>query len=169
VSITAAPFLSDTILAWSTVGKQCHVQRFAGKQESVQSFGCNEARIAMDPATISGQLVFVEDGTLYRSDIRIDKENMMSTKVRLAEGATSPRVAFDHVGNRFWISYLDVHGDVIVGFLDTDGRLASRALQGLRPDAEAYDLSVFSDGPWVVSVFSEAFGAIRMCAKPLDN
>jgi hypothetical protein len=165
VSITAAPFIDDTILAWSTTSKTCHVQRFAGKQESVQPFGCNDARIAMNASALRGQLVFVEEGIVYRSDIVVGGEIELANKVRIAEFASSPRVAFD--GSKFWISYINVHGDVVAGFVDSQGRFASRALEGTRPDAEAYDLSVFSDGPWVVNTTDSVLAAKRMCARPL--
>jgi hypothetical protein len=163
VSITATPFLSDTILAWSTTTKECHLQRFAGKQESVRSFGCDDARIAMDAASLRGQLVFVENGNVFRSDIIIGGESELASKVQIAEAGSSPRVAFD--GSKFWISYINAHGDVVVGFLD-GGRLASRALEGTRPDAEAYDLSVFADGPWIVSGNdASTMSALRICAR----
>jgi hypothetical protein len=162
VSITAAPYFSDTILAWSTENKTCHLQRFGGKKESVGQFACNDARIAMNEADLYGQLVFVEDGTLYRSDILIGRPSELGGKIRIAENASSPRVVFD--GTRFWISYINAHGDVVAGFLDK-GRLASRALEGMRPSPEAYDLAVFSDGPWLVDVHATAFAAVRMCAK----
>ena len=51
--------------------------------------------------------------------------------------------------------------------VDDKGRLNSRALEGTRPEAgDAYDLSVFSDGVWVVGVTDLAFGAQRICAVP---
>ncbi len=165
VSMTATAYLDDAMVAWSTSTKECHLQRFASRKESVREFGCDGVRIAVNPAADSGMLVYEENGLVYRTDIRVGAESELANKVRLAEVASSPRVAFD--GSRYWISYVDGHGDVVVGFVDDKGRLNSRALEGTRPDVgDAYDLAVFSGGVWVVGVSDLAFGAQRICAVP---
>jgi hypothetical protein len=167
-SIAAAPFITDTILAWSTASNECHVRRFSAAGESSRPFACNQVRIAMNESTLKGQMVYVESGEVFRSDIIIGAPNMIATKVKIGEGS-SPRVAFD--GTRFWVSFLDAHGTAIIGFVDTKNRdekdrFVSRALEGMLPAPDAYDLSVFSGGPWIVNTHSTAFGAVRMCAKP---
>ncbi len=165
VSMTAAAYLDDVMVAWSTDAKECHLQRFASRKESARAFACNSARLAVNPARKTGMLVYVDDGNVYRTDIRVGAESELTNRLQVAAVASSPRVAFD--GTRYWISYIDGHGDVIVGFVDDTGRLNSRALQGTRPDVDSYDLSVFGDGVWVVGVNDQtAFGAQRICAVP---
>lgn len=165
VSMSATGYFDDLMVAWSTASKECHVQRFASRVESVRQFGCDDVRIAANPSGKRAMMVYVEDGIVYRSDLVIGGESEIANKLRIAEVASSPRVAFD--GTRFWISYVDGHGDVVAGFVDEKGRLNSRVLTGIHPEVgDAYDLAVFGDGPWLVGVGNDELGALRICARP---
>jgi len=161
VSMTATAYRDDAMIAWSTDARQCHLQRFSSRQESVRNFGCEGARIAADARTNTGTLVYEDQGNVMRTDIRVGGESELANRVQLAELASSPRVAFD--GQRTWISYLNVHGDLVVGFVDEHGTLISRALEGTRPQPDAYELAFFADAMWVVSVGELGFGGQRMC------
>ena len=130
----------------------------------MHDFGCEQARIAVHPFGKLGMLVFVEDGNIYRSDLEIGDVNQLTSKVRIAEAARSPRVAFD--GTRFWISYIDAHGAVVVGFIDNDGRLSSRGLDTIPTVEDAYDLAVFNGGVWIVGMSDDVFDGRRICAVP---
>lgn len=165
VSMAAAAYLDDVLIGWSTADKTCHLQRFASRIESTRAFGCNDLRIAANPAAGRGLMVFEEDGTIYRTDLVIGGENELANKQRVTAHGSSPRVAFD--GTRFWISYVDHHGDVVVGFVDGRGDFQSRALEGTRPEVgEAYDLAFYAGGVWVVGLTDTAFSAQHVCVRP---
>ena len=163
VSMTAVPYLGDVMVAWSTESKQCHLRRVGALRESVRSFACDAGRLAVDPVYRGGVLVY-EDGTdVYRTEIRVGGESELANRIRVAELASSPRAAFD--GTRLWVSYLNARGDVVVGFIDHRGELISRALEGIRPDRDGYELAAFADGLWlVVSLGELGAGSLRLCA-----
>jgi len=168
VSMSATPYNDDVMFAWSTSAKTCHVSRFASGQESQVDFGCDDVRIASHDAHHRGMMVYVEDGVLYRSDLFVGVhsalyDNEVINKIQLRESASSPRIVFD--GERFWISYLEVHGNVVVGFVDGQGKFHSRALATHAEVPEAYDLAVFGEGVWVVGIGDASFEASRVCAR----
>ncbi len=162
VSMTGATRGSDAFIAWAEADRTCHYMQMSSGQHSYRDFGCADVRMAINPDSVRNHsmLVYEEDGSIYRTDLETD----LTLKTRIAVHGSSPRVVFD--GTYYWTSYLDFHGDVVVGFVDDNGTLHSRALEGTRPDhAEAYDLAVFSGGVWVVGVTDNGFGAQRICAR----
>jgi len=161
VSMAAMTYHDDALIAFSTPERECHLQHLATTKDSVVFPGCDNAKFAVDEATGLGLMVYEEAGNLYRTDIAVRVGNELSNTQLLAEQASSPRVVFD--GRRVWASYLNAHGDIIVGFMD-HGAFRSRALEGVRPSPEAYDLAVFDGGVWVVSVELDAFLGERICA-----
>jgi hypothetical protein len=164
-SMTATRYLDDVMIAWSTDTHECHLRRFGALEESFRYTGCEAARIAANPASATGTLVYEDDGNVLRSSIRVGVNGELTNRLPVAELASSPRVVFD--GVRTWISYLDTHGDVVVGFLDRNDNLISRALEGTRPGREGYELAVFADSVWVVAAGELGYGAQRLCVKPL--
>ena len=169
-SMTATAYLGDSLIAWSTDDNQCHLKRFTAPSETRDMVACDHVRIAVDPTspttTKTGTLVYEEQGNVMRSQITIEGMwSQFGAHTLVATGASSPRVVFD--GVRTWISYLDGHGDVIVGFLDAKGGFVSRALIDVRPQHDAYELAYFSGGVHVVSISEQGFGAQRLCVQPL--
>jgi hypothetical protein len=73
-------------------------------------------------------------------------------------------------GQRFWISYLDMRGDIIVGYLDggDTGHYISTAVFGPRPDASAYDLVMIAHQVWAVSFDATGYTAHRICIEPTN-
>ncbi len=167
-SMTATPYLDDALIAWSTDDKRCHLKRFTST-ETLELFSCDHVRIAIEARggnAASGTLVYEEAGNVMRTQIEVvGTRSIIVDHTRVAAGARSPRVVFD--GTRTWISYLDVHGNVIVGFLDGKGGLVTRALQGIQPQRDAYELAYFADAMWIVAVDDRGYGAQRLCATPL--
>jgi hypothetical protein len=163
VSMTGAARGRDAFLAWSGADRTCHWAQMSSGRHSYRDFGCDDVRMAINPEAVRehSMLVYAEDGSVYRTNLESD----LTIKQTIAAHGTSPRVVFD--GTYYWTSYLNIHGDVVVGFVDDNGTLHSRALEGTRPDhAEAYDLAVFGGGVWIVGVDGNGFGAQRICARP---
>jgi hypothetical protein len=162
VSVTATQYIDDALVAWSTDSKECHLVHYATGKESVRRYGCDDARIAIDPLSRRGMLVSVQEGNVVRTPIFVNVEGELLTQQPVAEQATSPRVVFD--GTRIWMTYLDARGDVVVGFVDAGGRLVARALEGTQPEVDAYELVVCGGAPWVVAITDQGVTAQRVCA-----
>lgn len=162
VSMTGAARANDAYLAWSAADKTCHWMRMSSGEHSYRDFGCADVRMAINPDSVRDHdmIVYAEDGQLFRTNTETD----LTMKIRIAAHGSSPRVVHD--GTYYWASYINFHGDLVVGFFDDNGTLHSRALEGTRPaHAEAYDLAVFGDGVWVVGLQDEGFAAQRICAR----
>lgn len=164
VSITATQHIQDAMIVWSTESRECHLRRVGAARESIRAFPCENASIAMNSASGRGVLVYEESTDVFRTEIRVGGESELANRLRLGEFGSSPRAAFD--GTRMWLSYLNVHGDVIVGFIDEQNEFVSRSLEGIRPEAEGYQLASFADGMWVVLSGNVGMGALRVCAVP---
>jgi hypothetical protein len=161
-SLTATKYFEDVVFAYSTDIKECHLTQFASRKSAMMKNGCDNARIAMNEAHERGFVVFEEAGDVFRAQLLMHTDAVFQPKQRVAETASSPRVVFD--GTYHWVSYINLHGDLVVGFIDAQGNLRSRALEGTRPShPDAYDLAVFGNGVWVVDVDTDGFGAQRMC------
>jgi hypothetical protein len=166
LSISAAPYADDAMLAWST-DRSCHTLRLAANVAAAQPFPCVGGRLAIDEASRTGMLVFEHDGQLMRSDIMIGGHNELANRAVLVGedyAPRAPRVAFD--GERYWVSYINNRNDVVVGFLEEDGSLASMALEGTQPEADGYELAVIEGRVWLFAVDGAGVGAQRLCVKP---
>ncbi|MBA3398104.1 MAG: hypothetical protein H0T89_36095 [Deltaproteobacteria bacterium] len=163
-SMTATRYLDDSIVAWST-DTTCHVQRVAAGVTSNRNFACRNNRIAVDPAARAGYMVFERDGVVMISDIRVGAESELANQRVLVSFASSPRIVFD--GSRYWVSYINAREDVVVGYLQADGSLASMALEGTQPLAEGHELALVNNGVWVFAVDGAGVGAQRVCLKPI--
>ncbi len=161
-TMTAMTYHDDALLALSTSDRECHLMHLATTKDSIMRPGCDNAQIAVDETTGRGLMVYEEAGNLRAVDIGIRDGNEFSFDRQLAEQATSARVLF--AANHLWVSYIDAHGDVVVGVMKPDGTLASRALEGVQPDPAAYALSAFNGGVWVVGVQQDVFLGERICA-----
>lgn len=161
LSMTSTRYGNDAMIAWSTPG-DCHLSRVAAETHDMQNFPCRNNRIAANFATKSGHMVFEENGAIHRSTIIVGAHNEIANNNQLVPSGKSPRIVFD--GKRYWISYINTHGDITLGYLESDGSLASMALEGIRPTDGAYDLSVIDGEVWLYAFDGDnRFSANKMC------
>ncbi len=159
-SVTSAPYGTDAMIAWSTAN-ECHLVRTSAGIESMQPYPCQNGRLAVDYAQRGGWMVYERDTTIMIARILANGHNMIANEAVLAPYGRAPRVAFD--GQNFWASYLDAHGDVIVGTLDETGDLHSLAISGTQPSADGYDLAVGGGSAAVFAIDANGLGATRVC------
>lgn len=160
-SMTTATYGGDAVVAWTT-GSECHLQRLAAGTHSQQGIACNNPRLAMNFGDRAGELVYEAGAGIAISDIRIGSHGEIVNQFSLTREGTSPRIVFD--GERYWVSYLNTHGDIIVGYLEEDHSLVATALEWTRPEHGAYDLAVIDGAVWVYSVDRDTgYGAHKLC------
>ena len=150
-SLSMVQYGLSTLATWSTVNDECYVERIASfvpSQSSHTNVKCDGARIAADTTNDEARIVFEGGGGLRL--IHISHMQIGGDSVPLRPAAHAPRVAFD--GTRYWVSYIDVRGDIVVGFLDQHSQLISTALIGPAPVGESYELSVIDGRVWVFSL-----------------
>jgi hypothetical protein len=162
-SMTTAAYGNDAMVAWSTPDA-CHLQRVAADVESVRDTPCTNARLATDYASRAGQLVYETGEKVVLSNIVVSSHDEIANEQVLAENARAPRVVFD--GTRYWASYINVRGDLVVGYVADDNTLTSMALEGVSPQANAYELAYVNGAVWVYALDGETgFNATRMCLQ----
>jgi hypothetical protein len=160
-SMTSTAYGNDAMVAWSTT-TECHLQRYASNIHSEQPFPCANARVASNYDDRSGQLVYEAGEGIMISDIQVSAHNELATQNTLVPRGHAPRITFD--GTRYWISYLNVHGDVVVGYLDGKNTLVSMAIEGTRPFNDAYEIAVINGSLWVYALDAETgFNANKIC------
>jgi hypothetical protein len=161
LSMTSARYGNDAMVAWSTPD-DCHLSRIAAETHDTQNFPCRNNRMASNFAEKSGQMVFEENGGVRRSDLMIGAHNEIANNNKLVSTGKSPRIVFD--GKRYWISYINAHGDITLGYLEEDGSLASMAIEGIRPADSAYDLAVIDGSVWLYAFDGDnRYSANKMC------
>lgn len=161
LSMTSTRYGNDAMVAWSTAG-DCHLSRVAADTHEVQNFPCRNNRIASNFAEKSGQMVFEENGGIHRSDLMIGAHNEIANNNQLVSTGKSPRIVFD--GRRYWVSYINTHGDITLGYLEEDGSLASMAIENIRPMDGAYDLAVIDGSVWIYAFDGDnRYSANKMC------
>ncbi|MDX2092455.1 MAG: hypothetical protein SFX73_31620 [Kofleriaceae bacterium] len=161
MSMTSAAYGGDAAVAWST-DSECHLQRLAASSHSMQPFPCKNPRLAMNFAERAGELVYETGEGITISDILVNSHGEIANQILLTNNGKAPRIVFD--GERYWVSYLNNHGDIVVGYLDEDHTLVAAQLEWTRPENGAYDLAVINGGVWVYSVDrNTGFGAHKLC------
>ncbi|HET9989639.1 MAG TPA: hypothetical protein VFQ65_14000 [Kofleriaceae bacterium] len=167
-SLATAQYGDAIMAAWTTIDKHCYVAdlaAFAAGTVSHVDDECARPRIATELATATTNIVFERDGTLRLMHVSHLHGGEASTLLR--PNARAPRIAFD--GLRFWVSYIDARGDIVVGFLDADQHLVSMGLVGPAPADDAYELTLVDGRMWVVSMdAANGFMAHQMCAVVAD-
>ena len=162
--LTAAPFGGEALVAWSTAAT-CGITKLAdmtpGKVTQIDG-ACTSPRLAADAAGGTEGLVYTSGGAVL---FKYFANNQLGRgPEQLEPYGRAPRIVFD--GTRYWVSYLDQRGDVVVGDLDSGGHLTSTALFGTRPADEAYELVVTHGAPWVFALDANGYTAQRMCLVP---
>jgi hypothetical protein len=162
-TMTATRYREDTMVAWST-STSCHLSRVSAGITSARPYPCLAGRIAMNSEMRSGLMVF-EDGAdkVMISEIRVGGESEIANQRLLVEGARAPKIVVD--GIRYWVSYINVRQDVVVGYIGSEGTGVSMALEGTQPMGDGYELAVLNGGLWVFAVDGAGVGAQRLCLK----
>ena len=162
VSMTSTAYSNDAMISWSTPN-ECHVQRVGAGIESMRPFPCLNARVAASYAAHAGWLVYERDGSIMLARITVDAPNQLGTEQQLVRFGTAPRIAFD--GTRYWVSYVDVRGDLVVGLLDSSGALVGVAVEGTQPRGSAYDLVIAGGNAWLYAIDGNGVGATKLCVS----
>jgi hypothetical protein len=163
--MTAATMGHATVAAWATKAR-CYMTAVFGPQPGPLASvpeACVSPRLAIDSATARGQLVYeASDGIRMMST---ELTSFVGSSQRIAQSGSAPRVLWD--GHRFWISYLDATGAIVVGYLDggDTGKYVSTMVVGPRPGASAYELAMIDGQVWVVSFVSDGIAASRLCIE----
>ncbi|MBA3457674.1 MAG: hypothetical protein H0T42_31620 [Deltaproteobacteria bacterium] len=158
--MTTTAYGNDAMVAWTTA-TGCHLQRVASGIHSEQSFPCTNARVAADYGSRAGQLVYQDGGDILLSNIEVSSHNEIANQLMLAPGGTAPRIVFD--GARYWVSYTNIHNDIVVGYLDDKNNLVSTAIEGMRPMQDAYELAFVNGAIWVYGIDETGFNASKLC------
>jgi len=159
--MTTTAYGNDAMVAWTT-DNECHLQRVASNIHSEQGFPCKSGRIAANYGARSGEMVYEAGEDIMLSNIRVSAHNEIANQIFLAPGGKSPRIAFD--GERYWVSYINIHNDIVVGYLDDKNNLVSTAVEGTRPMQDAYELAFVNGGVWIYALDQETgFQASRLC------
>lgn len=165
--LAAAKMDYSTVAAWSTKANCYMMTLFTAAPGPLATMpeSCASPHLAVDGASQMGQLVFQGP----------DGIRMLTTKHTSFDGVsqligrdgTAPRVIWD--GTRFWMSYIDTRGDIVVGYLDggDSGHFVSTAVFGPRPGASAYDLVMIAGQVWAVSFDATGYTAHRLCIEPV--
>lgn len=162
---SAAYGTEDAMIAWSTPS-ECHVARIGAGDDSMQPHACTNARLAVDYDHRGGWMLYEGDeGGVMIARIDTNAHNLIADEHPIDRYGTSPRVTYD--GERFWASYIDIHGDLIVGILDEHGGLHSTAVDATRPSHDAYDLNAVNGAAWVYAADLAGIGATRICTKSI--
>jgi hypothetical protein len=161
IAMDAVQLGVSTMAAWSTRGS-CHLMMmpaFAAGPTTELSGACPSLRLAANAQSGEGLLAFAgHDGVRL---VHFTPTHLGSESRLVRADATAPRVIFD--GQRIWVSYLDVRGDVVIGFLDTDGKLVTTSLGGPQPFGAAYELVMMDGAPWVFALEADGYTAHRLC------
>lgn len=161
ISMSSSSYGNDAMVAWSTPG-DCHLARVGANTHNTRPFACKNNRVAANFEEKSGQMVFEEGSGIRRSDILVGAHNDIANNNQLVSVGKSPRVVHD--GRRYWMSYINTHGDITLGYLEDDGSLASMAIEGIRPMDGAYDLAVIDGSVWVYAFDGDnRYSANKMC------
>ncbi|MDQ3341159.1 MAG: hypothetical protein M4D80_38895 [Myxococcota bacterium] len=165
-SMTASRYRDDTMVVWSTEST-CHTMRIGAEVSSTRSFPCLNGRIAINANERAGYMLYEEGADkLMISQIRVGGESEIANTRLFLENARAPKIVFD--GTHYWISYINLRQDVVVGTLDTkQGTLVSMALEGTQPMTDGYELAIVNGAVWVFSVDGAGANASRLCLKPV--
>jgi hypothetical protein len=165
--LAAAPMDRSTVAVWATKANCYMTTLFTAQPGPLATMpeACTAPRLAVDSATQVGQLVF--EGTDGIRMLTTKHTSFDGVSQLLRQSGTSPRVLWD--GQRFWISYIESRGDIIVGYLDDNdtGHYVSTAVFGPRPDVHAYDLVLIDGQVWTVSFDASGYTAHKLCIGPI--
>jgi hypothetical protein len=161
LSVTSAQLQTYMMTVFSTE-TECHLLWNTTYEPGVSTkvdTACPTPRLSMNQSTGDAVVMFES----------VEGVRMMLTHLTMFGGdapviradATAPRTLFD--GERFWLSYIDVRGDVVVGFLDEKNRPVTMSLGAPQPERAGYELVLVNGQPTVFSLDDNGYTAYRMC------
>lgn len=161
LGVTSAQLQTYMMTAFTTE-TECHLLWNTTYEPGVSAkvdAPCPAPRLALDESTGDAVLVFDSVDGIRLMPIHLTMFGGDAPVIRA--DATSPRALFD--GERFWVSYLDTRGDVIVGFLDENHNPVTMSLGAPQPERAAFELLMINNAPTVVSLDENGYTAYRMC------
>lgn len=163
-ALSSAAYGGDAVIAWST-GGTCSMGRISTGEVSTRDFACNNPRIATDYANRTGFMTYERNGNVYLAELMIDDRGAIADGRLLAQDSKSPRIAFD--GKRFWVSFINKHDNVSIGYLDEKGKLIAMGLFNIIPETNAFDMLVANGETWVYAADGvNGYTASRVCLEP---
>ena len=147
----------DTLVAWSS-HKECQVERLIAEEWWTAPQPCESPRFA-SIGDGRAELFFESLGRVGHYTIAGGTDPLKGATF-FPEPGTSPRAVFD--GTRTWLTYLDVHGQVLAGFLDDNGGFVHTAIDQT-PAHDAYELAIVDGAPWVFATNGTGYFAYEMC------
>jgi hypothetical protein len=167
-SMTAGQMGGATLVTWSTP-YECYSALLTGYTTPTISsrvpIPCANPHIASNAGGGNALVVFEGGGGIRM--MHVSHTQMDGDSLPVRTNAQAPRVVFD--GNLYWVSFLDVRGDVVVGYIAGDNKLVSMSLQGPQPEPQAYDMQVIDGAPWVFTLDASGYMAHRMCVVEDTN
>jgi hypothetical protein len=156
----AATQVGNTVeVVWSTP-TTCYVEQLVDMATGTgaqSSLPCASPQLASNGTIV--KLLFEAPGGVYMS-AGAPMAISPTTATLFAAGANSPRIAYDN--QRFWISYRDAGGQIIVGYIAPDGRFLSTPMSAAAMH-DAYQLTLVNGAPWLFTADSSAFAGQRFC------
>ncbi|MBA3542205.1 MAG: hypothetical protein H0T79_21500, partial [Deltaproteobacteria bacterium] len=150
----------EALIAWSAAGScNLHVVGGGTVTSMTQSYACDNPRLAADVTKGIALMVFDSPEGVKIAGV---SHGSLGRAWLLRGDVSSPRIAFD--GTHFWMSFIDLRGQVIVGYLDSDTMdLTSTALSGMSPERDGFELSIVDGKPWVFAANADGYAAHRIC------
>jgi hypothetical protein len=162
IGLATTPLGESAMVAWST-NYDCHIRvltGFASGGGSTMLEPCASPRLAANPFNDSAVLVYEGADGVHYGQI---SHGAMNPKTQLVmPDTTNPRVVFD--GQYYWVSFIDVRGDVVAGFINENGDVVTTAIAGTQPNG-SYELALVNGHPWVFSVEDGGYSAHRLCIQ----
>ena len=160
IGMDAISFGQDALVAWST-DSGCMVQEVAFTKTATGLTSCRSPRLAAGYGN-RAELAYVGAGGVQVGDLYMSGATAIASTHAIGHDSTSPRIAFD--GQRYWMTYIDARGDVVVGYLTADNSsLISMALEDVSPQADAYELTIVDGQPMVFSADANGYAAHAIC------
>ena len=160
IGMDATAIGADALVAWSTP-TGCTVEQLGTPRTATGLTACRSPRLAAGPG-FRAELAYEDSHGVRVGDLYMSGNNAIASTHAIGAAGRSPRIAFD--GERYWMTYIDARGNVVVGFLAPNlDTLVSFALEDVSPNPDAYDLKIVGGQPWVFSADATGFAAHALC------
>ena len=167
ISVTSAQLQTNMMTAYSTE-TECYLMVNSTYEPGVSARverACPSPRLAVNETNGDAKLLFDSPEGIRMMPIHLTMFGGDAPVLR--SDATSPRTVFD--GERFWISYLDARGDVVVGFLDEHNKPITMSLGAPQPERAGYELVMLDGAPTIFAVDEKGYTAYSMCVDAIGE